>query len=666
MSQQDALTMLALGLLVAISYVPATMAGFVWDDVILTEAEPVRTVSGLWNIWFSPSDIKSEGHYWPLVYTTFWLEYRLWGLAPTGYHVVNVLLHMANTLVLWHLLRRLAVPGAVMIAAVFAVHPLHVESVVWVIERKDLLSGLFYLTAVLAWVRFVEAPRPGRYLATLALFVAGMLSKSIVVTLPVALGIWHWWQQGRVSALDVRRLAPFVVVGLGITAGDLVFSASVSSGSLDYSMIERALIAAHALWFYAGKLLWPAHLSVIYPRWDISTADPLAWGYVVAAVALVAALWGLRQRMGRGPLAGVLFFAITLSPTLGFVDYSYMQFAFVADRYQYLAGIGLIAAVIGTAAAGMLVARDAGRLPEIAHKGVLGVAVVALVILGTLTWRQAGIYRDDVTFNTHIISLNPQARDTHLRLGTALVETGRPEEALVAFRTAAARHPDSASAHTGIGRALLQLKQLDEAEVALRHALTLNARDTTALQTLADLLRLQGRDEEALKWYRAVLALDRRYAPAQVGMGHALLNLQRYDDLFAYMKPLLARQLNPMLARSMLSLMGQASQASGRLDAAADYYQQALQIDPSFSAPLAHLATLKLKQGRYQEALTLLQAFVEAEPDNASAHHGMGVALQHLGRLDEALASLDRALSLNPAMEAARALREHLLQQRRQ
>ncbi len=662
MSRRDALTMLALGLLVAVSYVPATMAGFVWDDVILTSAEPVRAVSGLWNIWFSPSDIKSEGHYWPLVYTTFWLEHKLWGMAPTGYHVVNVCLHAVNTLVLWHLLRRLAAPGTLMIAAVFAVHPLHVESVVWVIERKDLLSGLFYLTTVLAWIRFVEKPRTGRYLVALALFVAGMLSKSIVVTLPVALGIWHWWQQGRVYALDVRRLAPFVVVGLGITAGDLVFSASVSSGSLDYSVIERALIAARALWFYAGKLLWPANLAVIYPRWDIRMADPLAWSYVVAAVAVAAALWALRHRIGRGPLAGALFFAVTLSPTLGFVDYSYMQFAFVADRYQYLAGTGLMAVVIGAAAYGVTAVRNAGRLPEAAYKGVLGVAVVALVILGTLTWRQAGIYRDDVTFNTHIIALNPEARDVHLRLGTALVETGRPEESLAAFRIAATRHPDSASAHTGIGRALLQLKQFDEAEASLRHALTLNARDTTALQSLADLLRSQGRYEEALEGYRAVLAVDRGYAPAHLGTGHTLLNLRRYDELLTRMNPILALQPNSPLARSLLSLMGQASQALGRLDAAAEYYERALRIDPRFSAPLAHLATLRLKQGRYQDALTILQAFVEAEPGNASAHHGMGVAFQKLGKLDEARASLDRALSLNPTMEAARALREQIRQ----
>ena len=223
-------------------------------------------------------DDTPEAHYWPLVYTTFWLEHKLWGFASAGYHIVNVLLHLANTLLVWHLMRRLAVPGAWMVAAVFAVHPLHVESVAWVIERKDVLSGLFYLAAVLAWMRFVDQPRRGRYAGALALYVAGLLSKSIVVTLPVALLIWHWWKQGRVTSTDLLRLVPFCVVGLVITVGDLSFSRSVEPLSLGYSLTERTLIAARALWFYAEKLLWPSELAVIYPLWDIRVGDPAGLG----------------------------------------------------------------------------------------------------------------------------------------------------------------------------------------------------------------------------------------------------------------------------------------------------------------------------------------------------------------------------------------------------
>ena len=345
-----------LGLLVVSCYLPVILwGGFVWDDLIFITKNPlVADPAGLWKIWFEPSQ-NLEEHYWPMIYTTFWLEHKLWGFEPTGYHVVNVLLHLANTLILWHIVRRLAVPGAWLVAAVFAVHPLHVESVAWIIQHKDVLSGFFYLTAALAWMRFVEKRRPRWYAGALVLYGAGLLSKSIVVTLPAALLIWHWWEKGRVTANDLWRLAPMAGLGLAVTLGDLAFSRGRVEGyvGLDYSLVERVLIASRALWFYASKLLWPSELAVIYPLWDIRAGDLLAWGYVIAAVALVVVLWCFQQRLGRGPLAGALFFAVTLSPVLGFVDYGYMLFAFVADRFQYLAGIGVMAVVIGAATYGV-------------------------------------------------------------------------------------------------------------------------------------------------------------------------------------------------------------------------------------------------------------------------------------------------------------------------
>ena len=389
----------------------------------------IREVAGLWNIWFSPGDLKNEHHYWPIIYTTFWLEHKLWGLAPLGSHLVNVALHLINSVLVWRVLRGLAVPWAWVAAALFAVHPVHVESVAWIIERKDVLSGLFYLTAVLTWVRFVETPRWASYVLALLLFVAGLLSKSIVVTLPVALLIVHWWKQGRVTATDLLRLAPFFVVALCITLADLWFYyTSRTALSLGYSLIERVLIAARALCFYVGKLFWPTDLAAIYPLWDIRVSDPLAWTYVVAVAALAALFWLGRHRVGRGPLAGVLFFAVTLSPVLGFLDYGYMQRSFVADRFQYLAAAGVMAVAAAAAAHG------ARRLPDRWKTGARGLVGVVLVLLGTMTWHQAGIYRDEITFFGHVLSLNPRQPYAHGRVTIGLSQTGRLEEGLAAGR----------------------------------------------------------------------------------------------------------------------------------------------------------------------------------------------------------------------------------------
>ena len=689
--RQDALALVALGLLVVVCYLPAMLwGGFVWDDDLCIEVDPVRNVSGLWQIWFAPSAIEEEGHYWPLVYTTFWLEHKLWGFDPTGYHIVNVLLHLANTLLLWHLLRRLAVPGAWVVAAVFAVHPLHVESVAWVIERKDVLSGLFYLSAVLAYMRFVEQPSRGRYAGALALYAAGMLSKSIVVTLPVALLIWHWWKQGRVTATDLWRLVPFFAVGLVIAVGDLSFYQSVEPLSLGYSLAERTLIAARALWFYAGKLLWPTNLAVVYPLWDIRVADPLAWGYLIAAVALAVALWHFRPQIGRGPLAGALFFAVTLSPVLGFVDYRYMQYAFVADRFQYLAGIGVMAVVIGAATFGVC------RLSNLWQKGAMGGAAVVVVVLGLLTWRQANIWRDDETLNRHITALNPQARNAHFNLGQTLYQQGRYEEALAAYRVAAEQAPDDFEIHANLGWVLNALGRFEEAETHLRRVLTLNPQERDARLNLGATLYEQRRYEEALAVTRVTIEQNPDFPEGHINLGVIFNALGRFEEAEKHLRHALA--LNPQnvalfqrLAEALTPqgryeeaidvlaeataltpdstqaaklhfLMGETARENGQPEAAAEHYKHALELDPHHWEALHWLATLRAEQQRYDEMLELLQRLLALHPNDAATYSNMGIALFYLGRNDEALKSFDQALSLDPTLESARANREAVLE----
>ena len=623
-SRPDVLALLALGLLVVVCYLPAMLwGGFVWDDSILIDAKPVRDVSGLWQIWFSPSDIEGEGHYWPLVYTTFWLEHKLWGFDPTGYHIVNVLLHLANTLLVWHLIRRLSVPGAWVVAAVFAVHPLHVESVAWVIERKDVLSGLFYLASALVWLRFVDQPRRGWYVCSLVLYAAGLLSKSIVITLPVALLLWHWWQQGRVTSTDLLRLVPFFIVGLAITIGDLSFYQSREALALGYSLTERVLIAARALWFYASKLLWPSELAIVYPRWDIRVANPLAWGYLVSAAALAVALWCFRHQIGRGPLAGALFFVVTLSPILGFVDYGYMQFAFVADRFQYLAGLGIMAVVIGAITYGVRSLSDSWQ------KGVWVVAAVVIVVLGLLTWRQASVWRDDETLNRHIIAHNPQARNAHLNLGDALYEQGRYEVALDATRIAVERRPEHFQAHFNLGATLDALGRFEEAETHLRRAIALNPQAQNAYLNLSKVLYEQGRYEVALEAARAAIEQDPDFVEAHFNLGAILNVLGRFEEAETHLRRAIA--LNPQ------------------------------DVDAHFS-----LGAALYKQGQYAEALEATRVAIEQDPEYSKAHFNLGATLDALGRFEEAETHLRRAIALNPQdVDAYRKLIEVLTPQGR-
>ena len=624
----SALAVAALCLLVAASYFPALAAGFVWDDEILAKAAPLHTWSGLAQIWFTPRALLPyEGHYWPLLYTTFWLEHKLWGLAPLGYHLVNLLLHSGVVLLLWRLLRRLEVPGAWFAAAVFAVHPLHVESVAWVIGRKDILATVCYLAAVLAYIRFAEMRRWRHYLLAVALFVLGMLSKSIAITLPAALLLWHWWRHGRVTMADCSRTLPFFLVGLGIVLADYVYYSSIEHIAFAYSPLERGLIAARALAFYAGKLLWPAGLTGIYPRWEPGIGDLLAWGGAAGFAAAVAVLWCGRRQLGRGPLAGVLFFAVALSPVLGFVDFGYMQFSFVADRYQYLAGIGLIAVVV--AAVGRACQRGLGALPEHQTRparlaiGVAGAAILA--VSGLLTWNHAGIYRAPGTFFTHVIAHNPQARSAHYNLGNYLRDKGRYAEAHATYQIALELQPDKPNLLNNIGV----------------------------------LLEKQGRHEEAITRYREALRLDPQHLISMRNIAQVLTNQGRYAEGLAAAQKVIVHYPGDAQAHH---LIGGLLSKQGRKEEAIARYREALRLNPQHQTAMRNLALVLMQQERYAEGLATAQKLITHYPGNAQDHHMVGFGLFHLNRKTEALHHYDRALALDPNLKTIREQRQQLLE----
>src|SRR5580700_4839965 len=265
----------ALVAIILAAYGPALRGGFVIDDDHFVVDNPLLLdLGGLGRIW--TQGVPQE-HYWPVTYTVLWLEHQAWGAAPAGYHVVNVLLHAANAWLVWRILARTGVRGAWVAAAIFALHPVHVESVAWIIELKDVLSGLLYLLALLAYTRFVAEGRWRSYALSLALFAAAMLSKSAVVTLPLAIGLWLWCRRGRLVRGDVVRLAPMLALATAMALVDVVLVRRFQTDHFDFSIVERLLIASRALCFYAGKLAWPSELIPIYPRWTIDAAAGWQW-----------------------------------------------------------------------------------------------------------------------------------------------------------------------------------------------------------------------------------------------------------------------------------------------------------------------------------------------------------------------------------------------------
>jgi protein O-mannosyl-transferase len=353
--QQDWFFGLALFVITTLVYMPVWNGQPIWDDNGHLTKPELQSVAGLKRIWIEPGATQQ---YYPLVHTFFWIAHRLWGNWPYGYHFLSILLHVLSAMLMLRILRQLEIPGARLATALFALHPIQVESVAWISELKNTLSGVFYLSAGLIYLRFRSQTNGRRqstlYAFALGLFVLGLLSKSVIATLPAALLVVFWWKRGELSWKgDFIPLIPFFAFGAASGAVTALVERKfigAEGADFEFSVLERVLIAGRAFWFYLGKLVWPKDLIFIYPRWHIN--QTVWWQYLfpLAALGLLLALWLLRRRW-RGPLAAFLLYGGTLFPALGFVNVYPFLYSFVADHFQYLACVApltLAAAVIAT------------------------------------------------------------------------------------------------------------------------------------------------------------------------------------------------------------------------------------------------------------------------------------------------------------------------------
>ncbi len=427
------LVTIALLALTLVVYLPATQCQYIWDDDdYVTNNETLTSIGGLWRIWAHP---EATPQFYPLVHTTYWIEYRIWGLWPAGYHTTNILLHGLATCLLGMVLSRLNVPGAWLAAAIFAVHPVHVESVAWITERKNTLSAVFYLLAALTYLKSRESetkPNWPWYAATIVLFCCALLSKTVTVTLPAALLLVTWWKFGKITRRDIAFLTPMFLLAIPfglLTAWLETHHVGTRHIDLGLSPIERLLVAGRAFWFYVGKLLLPVELTFIYPRWEASAAVWWQYLFPISFFALIAGLWTQRQRIGRGPLAAGLFFAGTLAPALGFVDVFPMRYSFVADHFQYLASIGIIVLVAAIVATKLT--------PRFHRSQLIFAASLLLAILGVLTWRQCGIYTDAETLWRDTIDKNPKAAIAYTNLGNLYTRENRNLDEAIRLLTTA-------------------------------------------------------------------------------------------------------------------------------------------------------------------------------------------------------------------------------------
>ncbi|MCH2125492.1 MAG: tetratricopeptide repeat protein [Pirellulaceae bacterium] len=614
-----ALLLIALPL---VAYWPVLDCGYIWDDdQYVVNNETLRDVQGLKRIWMEPDSLPQ---YYPLVHTTFWIEYQLWKLEPAGYHVVNVLLHVISSLILWRLLVLLQLSGAWYAAAIFAIHPVHVESVAWITERKNTLSACFYLAAALAYLRFTWSGSNGYgkhkwrwYGLAVFFYGAALCSKTITVTLPAALAVVLWWQRGRLGKKELVPLLPLVC--LGIPLGLLTiwiekYHVGTEFLELDLSLVDRLLIAGRAVCFYVQKLCWPSPLTFIYPRWEVSSEVWWQFVYPAAAGGIIIGLWHYRAKIGRGPLAAVLFFIGTLSPALGFVDTYPMRYSFVADHFQYLASVGMIALVVSVAWWGGVRQRWGKRVPAALFAVVIGVLAVA-------TWQQCGVYKNIKTLWSDVVKKNPHCPIALTSMGALAEQQGDLDEAIRLHQAALAIDPSFYEAHNNLAVAFVQRRQYVAARKEFEQALLINPNLVLAQINLGIVKFQEGRQTEAIRTLKAALSMPRA-TPHEIALAHRELGRMYVD--------------------------------SDELDAALDHFRNASTFNVQDSTALINAGILCLEMKRNELAIEFFEQAVERSPQEPQMHLYLGQALKEVAREADAREAFLKALSLDANLQEAR------------
>ena len=639
-----------LALMTLCAYFPAIQGGFIWDDDdYVTENQTLRSIEGLKQIWLSP---KATPQYYPLVHSTFWVEYQLWGIEPLGYHLTNVILHIIAALLLWRTLNMLGLPFAWVAAAVFALHPVNVESVAWITERKNVLSLVFYLCSAICMLRWLDLSEGGEkakrewkwYGGGLIFFLAALLSKTVTCSLPAALLLIVWWRRGRIDRRALLSLLPFFFLGGvgGLSTAWLEQTHVGADGAeWDFGLTERVLIAGRAIWFHARKLIWPSELMFNYPRWTVAVDIWWQYLYPLAVIGVAVFLWAKRSAIGRGPLAAFLLFCGTLFPALGFIDVYPFRYSFVADHFQYHAGIALIAAVV------VIMGRGTMRFPG---RMMTALAGIVLVLLVCRTYYQCLDYADVETLWTRTIMKNDASWLAHNNLGVILHSRGEDDAAREHYLAAVRSQPNYTEALNNLGSLHASRGESDLALSYFEKALSVEPGNVLALYNLG--VEYADRNEilKAMHYYREALHLDPHYASAHNNLGRLLMNQDQDDRALVHFQQ--AIDFAPQMVPAYLNLASLALKQKAP-EKALEYLNNALALQPEDAGIHVQLGIALGRMGQAEEAIEAFRTARRLDPGNAEAQENSGIALLRQNRLTDAREAFLNAVALEPERASA-------------
>jgi tetratricopeptide (TPR) repeat protein len=583
------------------------------------------------------------GPYWhPLTLLSHMATVELFGLNAGPHHAINVFLHLANAMLLFGVLRRMTgAPGrSFVVAAIFAVHPLQVESVAWVTQRLNVLSTLFFLLTVWAYQRFAAAPGRSRYALILVFYACGLMSKPTLMALPVVLLLLDVWPLQR--GWRVKEKLPLFGMAALAALGTLVYETRHGSVSGFDVLPLGERIANAFIWYatYLGRLFWPVHLSPFYPYPD-ALAPWWVIGGAAAVVLGISALAMVYRRRVPYLFVGWCWFVVLLAPTIGLVQAADQA---TADRFTYVAQIGIAVAVVWGAADVLTRA----RLPSLAGAGTAGVAIVVFAVAAraqTMTWR------DTTSLWAQAVQVRPDSHRAQAALAEALSDADRAAEALSHFENAIRLAPGIATYRTSQGIAYERARNVPAAIDAYRAALRLDPDSATAHTNLGHALAAAGQLDEAMAAHQRALAIDPALAPAHVNLASVLVRTGRIAEALTHVDT--ATRLAPRLAGAR-ALRGTILQLTGQPELAIAEYEAAIALDPTVASTHSNLAGALLGRGDLAGAERAYRRAISLDPALADAHNGLGVTLLKLGRLDEAVARHREAVRLHPGSISAR------------
>lgn len=600
--------------LMIFAYSSAINGGFIWDDdSYVTNNFALCTSQGFSDIWLK---IGTTPQYYPLVFTIFWTAYHLWGLNPLGYHLVNVVLHFVSALLVWLVLLHLQIPGAFWAASIFALHPVHVESVAWITELKNVLSGVFYLLSFLFYFKFLESEerhkKSGihlwwRYGVSLFFFLCALLSKTVTATLPAAILLVLWWKKGRFPWREMGRLFLFFILAVWfgkLTVGIEKSGVGAMGEEWDFSFVERILIAGSVIWFYFAKLIWPHPLIFTYPRWDINAGVWWQYFFPIAVVGVLFGLWRLRKAVGRGPLTAALFFIGTLFPALGFFNVYPMRFSYVADHFQYLASLGII--TLFSAAVHHGLKKKGWLFPRPQEYAILG---VILFTFSVLIWRQGWAYQNVFTIFTDVINKNPTSWMAYNNRGVEFLNRNLLDQAFVDFHKAIEIKPDYTEAYHNLGLVYAAKKDYEQALANFNWALRSNPRFFMGYANRGLAYTEMGKRDLAILDYNRALKINPMFELGYIRRGTFYAREKKYDLALADFNR--AVKINPYYVDAYVN-RGQIYLQQKAWDLALREYNKALAVWPQ--SPDAHFWRSQIFEARgdFQKAyddLTTAQRF---------------------------------------------------------